>query len=591
MQFSRPLLGVLALGLAVFAGCGKSGNKDSGNLSKTNRVVVQVAADIEKLNPFTSTDANASYVQQQIWEPLNFQDPNTLEMYAGLASLPVVTPDHLTYTFTMDPRAAWSDGKPVTSADVIFSFKAALNPKLINIQHLRNYLDKVDSVYNPGGDASKIEFKLSQASFNDHSVLAGGYVQIMPKHINDPKNLTDKITWADLHNMQTKNPAVQEFATWFESGEIARDPKFQIGSGGYIFDGWVTNDRIVLKKNPNYWAKDIVWREAYPDEIVYKTISDANASLNSLKAQEVDVYDAMTADQYLNQIDPVKQPHLRKDTVYYNAVSFIAYNNDRPLFQDIRVRKALTALVDRDLIHQQILKGLAKKIEGPVAPSQPNYRVGLQQQGYNVEEAKRLLTEAGWSDSDGDGILDKVLNGKKTKFSFTYTTHAAAEVPKKVLLVVIEQLRKVGIEAQLNAPEWSVFLENTKTKNFDAAYSAWAGNATEDDIYQLWHSSQAVNKGSNWYSFRNAEADKLMADIRTEFDKEKRYQMHYRLQDIITTEQPVTFMFATPLRIGMVNRFDNVAFYRQRPCYDPRYFVVRGAGIEMRKPATASAAQ
>lgn len=581
MQFSRSLF-LSLLALAGVAGCGRS-NKNSGGDS-ANRVIVTVSSDIEKLNPYTSSDAAASYVQQQIWEPLNFQDPKTLELYAGLASLPVVSDDHLTYTFTMDPKAHWSDGKPVTSDDVIFSFKAALNPKLINIQHLRNYLDKIDSVYNPGGDKSKVEFKLSKATFNDHSVLAGGYVPIMPKHINDPKSLTDKITWADLHNMETTNPSAAEFATWFESGETARDPKYQIGSGAYIFSGWVTNDRLILKLDTSYWAKTYKWREAYPAEIIFKTINDQNASLNALKAREVDVFDALTSEQYLEQLNPEQHKHIRKDTVYYNNISFIAYNNDRPIFKDVRVRKALTALVDRDLIHQQLLKGMAKKIEGPVAPSQPNYNPAVKQQAFDVEAAKKLLDEAGWKDTDGDGILDKVLDGKKTKFSFTYTTQAGAEIPKRILLIIIEQLRKVGIEANLVAPERSVFLENTRSKNYDAAYSGWAGNATEDEIYQLWHSSQAKNKGSNFYSFRNAEADKLMEDIRVEFDKDKRYAMHYRMQEIITQEQPVTFMFSTPLRIGMVDRFDNVWYSRQRPCYDPRYFIARGSGVKPLQP-------
>lgn len=580
------LLSTTCAMLLVATGCRRnSDNAGASGLSTKNNVVWVTIADIQRLNPYTSTDAQASYVQSEIWEPLNFVDPKTLESYAGIASLPAISEDKSRFTYTMDPRATWSDGKPLTSDDVIFSFKAAMNPKVINAQPLRNYLMDIDSVYQPGGDRSKVEFQLKKAYFNTPSVLGEGYVMILPKHVLDPKNLTDKITWAELHQPNPANKAVGEFATWFESAEIAREPKYQIGSGAYIFTGWVTNDRLILKKNPNYWGKTIRRREAYPDEIIYKTISDMNAGFTALKAKDIDINDNLTPEQYI-QLDLKQSPHLRKDTVYYNTFTFISWNQKRPMFADKKVRKALTALINREQIIEHVLKGLGKPAEGPVPFTQPNWNPNVKQPAYNVDAAKAQLSEAGWTDSDGDGILDKVLNGKRTPFKFTFLSNAGNDTRKQILLVVAEQLRKVGIEAQVSALEWSVYLENTQTHQYDAAFGAWAGNPTEDDIYQLWHSSQAVNKGSNWYSFRNPEADKLMEDIRTEFDKAKRLAMHYRLQEIIVEEQPVTFLYAPPARIGIVDRFDNVEFFRGRPGFDPRYFIVRGAGVK--KVAAAS---
>lgn len=586
MHLKNRLTSITLFSLAVVTliGCGRRGGDTADGVSTQNRIVMVIKADIQSLNPVTSTDAEANYVQQKIWEPLIFTDPVTFEYSAHLAELPVVSDDHLTYTYTMNPKATWSDGKPVTSGDVIFSFKSTMNPKIINSQQIRGYLVNIDSVFNPGGDASKVEFKLKKGSWNDFNVLGAGYVPIMPKHVWDPKNLTDKMTWADLHNPGTTNPAVQEFATWFESGEIARDVKYQIGSGPYTFQGWVTNDRLILKKNPNYWAKDLKWRHAYPDEIIYKTISDDNAALTALKAQDVDIHHTMTADQYAN-LDLNQQKYLRKDTVYYNNVSYIAYNSKRPIFKDKLVRKALTALVDRDLIKTQVLKDLVKKAEGPVSPSQSYHKPGIKQIGFNVDTAKKLLAQAGWDDTDGDGFLDKVLDGKRTKLAFNMMVPASNTVGKQVLLIVSEQMRKVGIDASIVTPEWSVYLQETRMQNFDAAYSAIAGNATEDDPHQSWHSSQSKNKGSNFYSFNNPEADRLIEAMRLEFDAAKRKEMSYRLQEITLEEQPMTWMFSTPLRIGMVDRFDNVQFFRQRPCFDPQLFIVRGSGV---KPVAAS---
>jgi peptide/nickel transport system substrate-binding protein len=567
--------------LFVIAGCGgKEGSAGQYGLSTKNNVVWWVLSDADRLNPYTSTDANAAYIQQKIWEPLNFQHPVTLELLPGIASLPEISEDYLTYTFTMNPKAHWSDGKPLTSADVIFSFKTAKNPYVINSQQLRNYLQDIDSVYNPDGDQSKVAFKLSKFYYDVHNIIAGGYVLILPKHIQDPKSISDQISWDDVKKPAPTNPAVKEFATWFESPEIGRDPKYQIGSGPYVFKEWKTFQYIKLGRDPKYWGQNEPWMDVYPDEIIYKTINDQNAALTALKGQDIDFMDQLKPDQYLTQLDTNKQKFIKKDTIYWNVYAFIAWNNERPLFADKTVRKALTMLINRDEIIDNIMKGLCKKVNGPITPGQPNYDPSVSQPEYNPQEAKRLLQEAGWTDSDGDGTLDKVLNGKKTPFKFVFLSNAGNEVRKQILLVISEQLRKAGITAEVTALEWSVYLENTKSHQYDACYGSWAGNAGEDDIYQLWHSSQSKNKGSNYSVFKNAEADKLMTDIRNEPDKQKRYAMAYRLQHVIADEQPVSFLFSQPLLFARLDRFDNVQFFRQRPCFDARYWIVKGSGAK-----------
>lgn len=577
----KSLLSLL-LTLTFFSaiGCGGgSGSPGASGLSTKNNVVWHQLSDIERLNPYTSTDANASYIQQKIWEPLNTQDPRSLELIPCLASLPEESEDHLTFTYTMDPRAKWSDGKPVTSADVIFSFKAAMNPKVVNSQSLRNYLMTIDSAYTPGGDVSKVAFKLSKLYYDAKNVIGGGYVLILPKHIMDPTNLTDKYSWADVHTLETKNPAVKEFAVWFEKPEIARDAKYQIGSGPYIFKEWVTFSHITIKRDPNYWGKDIQWLEAYPDELIFKTINDQNAALTALKAKDIDLIDVLKPDQFL-ALNTEQQPHLRKERLFYNAYTYIGWNNKNPLFTDKNVRKALTMLINREEILTSVMKNLTRFNDGPIMFTQPNYDSTVKQVPFNTELGKKMLADAGWSDTDGDGILDKVINGKKTPFKFIFQVNAGNETRKQVLLVISERLRKVGITAEVSPLEWSVYLENIKSHNFDVEYGAWNGNATEDDIYQLWHSSQAKNKGSNHISFVNAELDQILSDYRVEFDKGKRSAMSKRIQEIFAEECPVSFLFASPLYIGMSNRYDNVEFIRQRPCFDVRYWMVKGSGVK-----------
>lgn len=572
------LSGLSVLALVLGAGC--RGGGGSPEAAKRNTVVWAVLSDVERLNPFTSTDEAANYVQGEIWEPLNGGNPRNQDPLPLLASLPTVSADNLTYTYTMDPTARWSDRKPVTAADVIFSYKTALNPRVINSQQLRMYFITLDSVYCPGGDSTKVEFHINKFRFDAPKILGQGYVKIIPKHIFDPKNLSDKMSWAELHNSNTKDAAISEFAQWFESAEIARDPKYLIGSGAYVFKEWATNDHITLTLDTNYWAKDHPWQDAYPKEIVFKTIRDQNGMLTALKAHNIDIDDGVTPVQYVNQLNDLKDKQLKKDTTFGNVFTFIAWNNARPLFSDKRVRRALSMLIDRDKIQTSILRGYAKKINGPVTPVQLNYDATIPAVPHDIEGAKKLLAEAGWTDSDGDGVLDKVINGKKTPFKFTFQVNSGNDTRKNILLVAVEDLKKAGIMADISQLEWSVFLENTKSHNYDAAYGGWVGNYGEDDISQLWKSDQSKNKGSNWYSYDNPEADKLMAEILVEPDQAKRFDLSHKLQRMIADDQPVTFMFTTPYFLAWYDRFDNFELFHTRPPFDPRYWIVRGSGIQ-----------
>jgi peptide/nickel transport system substrate-binding protein len=576
LQLAPILLAIFTI--SALNGC-KTGGGPAGGLSTKNEVVWHELGDIERMNPYLSTDESSNDVQAAIWENLTTQHPRTLDFIPGLAALPEESADHLTWTFNLNRGAKWSDGQPVTPTDVIFSYKTVLNPMIINASAHRGDYPDLDSVYLTGDDPNKVSFHFNKFRYNRLIII--NYLKILPKHVFDPNGLTDKITWADLHNPNSKNSAIAEFATWFQDEKMGRDPKFLIGSGPYKFQQWITNDRIILQRDTNYWGKNFPWQEAYPDRLIYKTIKDQNATLTALKAKDIDVTDALNASQYLSQFDTSKLPGLKKDTIYMNAYAFLCWNNSKPLFKSKKVRKALTMLINRDEILHNILHDLGKKIEGPIMPTQPNFDPTVKEPSYDPEAAKKLLAEDGWADTDGDGIIDKMIDGKRTPFKFTFQVNSGNEARKQILLVVANQLKKAGIDAGISALEWSVFLENTKSHRYDACYGAWIGNAgVEDDIRQLWHSSQIPNKGSNYYCFNNPEADRLLDAIEVEPDKAKRFEMSHQLQHLIVEEQPVTFMTSPPFYVGWVDRFDNLEFFNSRPPYLPWYWIVRGSGVK-----------
>jgi peptide/nickel transport system substrate-binding protein len=279
-------------------------------------------------------------------------------------------------------------------------------------------------------------------------------------------------------------------------------------------------------------------------------------------------------------IDTNKQRYLKKDSIYINQVDYIAWNNARPLFSDKRVRRALAMLVDRPTIIHQVLKDIAKINNTPVAFTQPNYADIPGAPTFDPAGAKKILAEAGWTDSDGDGVLDRTINGKKTPFHFTFLLNSGNEWRKQTALIVGEEMRKVGIKADINATEASVWLENVHSHQFDATVIGLSGNASEDDLYQTWHSSESKNKGSNWYSFINPTVDSLLVLNRTEFDYAKRKEYTKQIETIIMEEQPLDYLWVRPLLVARVDRFDNVEFFRQRPGINFAYWVVRGSGVK-----------
>lgn len=129
------------------------------------------------------------------------------------------------------------------------------------------------------------------------------------------------------------------------------------------------------------------------------------------------------------------------------------------------------------------------------------------------------------------------------------------------MLIVIEQLKQLGIRAELQEYEWSVFLDKTKKHEFDACYGAWQLNVTPEDPYQIWHSSQSQGEGSNWISYNNPESDKLLEQNRIEFDDNKRIEILNKWQEIINEDQPVTFLWTEPSRYLYSDRFKNTRWY------------------------------
>lgn len=571
------IINILLLSISIifiFSSCGKD-EKTVTDLNKGDNtvapwdtagaitgdwVIMREMADAEKLNPVVTNDASADQVDVLIFENLNNVDNETFELMPWIASLPEISDDHLSYTYHLSKDVKFSDGSHLTGVDVIFSMKAIKNP-FADDAALRNYYESLKKIELVNGDPYTIKVTMSKPYWR--AIYSNGTFPILPKSILDPEGLTDKYDWSELtdYKIAEKNPVIRKFGDFLNTQEVSREPKYVVGSGPYMLEKWETGQALNLKKNPNYWGKKL--SPAYPEKIIFKIIQDKSGAIVSAKNNDVDVmYVEDPTDFYKNMQDPGKF-HLQKATPLEPVFSYIGWNQKNPLFADKRVRMALAYLIDRKTIIDKINFGMSVPIQSPVFYKDKKYlNTDLPEIPYDPEKAKQLLAEAGWKDSDGDGVLDKIVDGKKMNFKFTFLNNNNP-VRKQTLLIIIDAMKKIGIQADLQDLEWSVYLDKTKKHEFDATLAAWQLGVLPPDEYQIWHSSQAQGEGSNYISFINAESDKILEDFRTEFDEAKRIEMLKKWQKLIYDEQPYTFLWSPKARYIYNDRFKNTRWYNR----------------------------
>lgn len=554
---------------ACSSGGDNTGGGDVGEPVKGDWAVIHELSDPEGLNPMVTNDASSSALFNRVYEKLLEQDFETTELYPVLAeSRPTISDDHRTYTFTLRKGVTFSDGKPLTAKDVVFSYKVVKNPLITDGAALRNYYESVANV--EAKDDYTVVITMTQPYFLAEYFLGG--LWIMPKHVLDPKNLTDGYSFAETSSLakaQT-NTSLSAFADWYNTPEVKRDVKLNVGSGPYIFDEWKTGESITLKRSEKWWnaGKD-KWNPAYADKLFYKVINDRSAAVVALKNGEIDFMEYVPAAKFVEELDTVATPFIRKATYKNQIYSYLGMNLSHPILSDKAVRKAMAHCIDRDALIKQVMRSLATPVNSPIYDDRPEYDPSIKGVPYNLNEAKRILSEAGWKDANGDGVLDKVVNGRLTPLSLSILVNAGNETREAIAVSFSDELRKVGIKLDVRKLEWSVFLENMRSRKFEVSIGAWVNDPIPSDPYQIWHSSQVGNKGSNYVGFKNSRADQLLEMNRVEFDEQKRIAYMREFQQIVAEEQPYIFLWS-PLNPGAYNtRLQNVKFSYVRPGYNP----------------------
>lgn len=573
-QLLNKNLIVIALAGLVLYGCGKKKEK--------NEVVIHELSDTDMLNPTNYQSADAGYYISQMFQSLWGINPKTLEYEPILAkALPTEEYDEKTnllkYTCEIREEAVWDNGQPITPQDIAFSIKLYKAPVISNEQN-RPYFELISDVITYPENPRKLTIVCNKKYILAKSI-AGSFV-VIPQYIYDPKHLMDNFSIKDINEKFDEvaaNANMKLFASEYNSEKFQRDSGYIVGSGPYAFDQWVTGQKIVLKKKKNWWGEKFNNEYAYmafPDKLVYQTIKDQTAALTALKGKRLDVMYGIKSKDFVEQLQPSDEikKNFTLNTPLSMAYSYFGINMRNPKFEDVRVRKAMAHLTDVEKIIHVIGYDLGKRVNGPVNPYKKGaFNDTITPYDYNVEKAKTLLAEAGWKDSNGNGTLDKVLNGKPTEFNITFTYNAGNDSRRDAALIFKEACRQVGINVDVVPQEWSIYIDNQKKHDFEMFYGAWIGSTSPDDPKQIWH-TESINGGSNYVYFGNAETDKLIEDIRSELDEAKRNDLYRKFQVVVHDQVPYIFIWSPQEKIAISKRFTNTETFIVRPGFNEAAF-------------------
>ncbi|MFL5763798.1 MAG: ABC transporter substrate-binding protein [Bacteroidia bacterium] len=543
--------------------------------SKENVLVYNVVGEPDEMHPTNGILVYRQEIMGYTQVYLIGTDFQTLTLRPiAVKSMPKISENGKEYTYELNKRITFDDGSPLSVDDILFTFKANKNP-LTNNPSAKTYLDNLIDIVPDKTNPDAFTIIMKEKYIQNISFLSE--YPIMQRKFFDPKNVLANYTFANFNDKTFKADAHKDLSDWsteFNSPKYSRDPQYTVGAGPYRMEKWDAGQSITLVKKKKHWTDGMTetYYASYPDKIIFKLNKDPNSVMLEFKAQSIDASTSLS-NKTLSDLQAdagFTKNYNSRFTDTYNY-GYIAMNmkpdgvKHKKLFVDKKVRRAMALLTPLDELNRITNKNRNKRTVGPVSPLKPEYNSDLKLIPFDIEAAKKLLDEAGWKDTDGDNIRDKMIDGEKVKMEFNLGYFTTSVEWKDMAKMVSEQMYKAGVVADPDPLDPSVLFEQASTHNFDMVIASWAGNVFPEDYTQIWHTSAWTSKGSNFTGFGNAETDALIDSIKYTLDDEKRIKMLKRFQEIVYDEQPYIFMFAGLRRNVIHKRFGNQEMYFERP--------------------------
>lgn len=509
MRWYNTLIhGFLIIVLCISTGCGGPKSENQPQAQPEKKPVMQKGGQVsygslqepDTLNPLFSDLLASAELGSLIFSGLVTRNDKgewipDLAVEVPTAGNGGISPDGLTITYRLRQNVQWHDGAPFTAEDVRFTWQTIMNRRL-NIISREGY-EKISRMDTPDPYTVVVKFSEHYTSY------LSLFNTILPKHLLG--------SGADLNK-----------------AAFNRAP---VGTGPFKYKEWRIAESIILEANPGYFRG-----RPNLDGIVYKVIPDASVLLNQLKTGDVDIVSNIA----FAQLEQVKAISGVKVIVTPNLLwEHIDFNLDDPIFQDVKVRKAIVTAIDRQIIVNSIMKNVATPAAADQPPVSWAYNPTLKVPGRDLNAARTLLTEAGWKQG-ADGVFAK--DGRK--LSFTLTTTAGNKIRGLVAQNIAQQLKELGIAVEVKPAEVPGFFDEIlKLRRFQVAMYAWV-SGSDPDNYNMWNSKKIPGRGNayegqNYPGWRNPEVDKLTEQGIKATDMETRKQIFLRIQDIIIDDCPV----------------------------------------------------
>ncbi|MEO1482972.1 MAG: ABC transporter substrate-binding protein [Myxococcota bacterium] len=526
---------------------------------------MQAGQDPQGLNPYIANGSDAAEFARYINNMLCQRDvaePGRLT--ADLATAIHTPDDGFTYDITLrrgvywhapavdlsDPRFAWLRGDhELTSDDFVFVFDMMDNPEVTGrISAQRNYfMDARAEALGP----YRFRVHFAKRAYTNLANLCSMHPspRWLMMHDEDGRRFDDS-DWG-----------LRVSEHWYNNKGI--------GTGPYRFVEWLPGSHIRFEKNARYFGESPAF-----DAITVRIVKDQNAWTRLLKTGELDVT-RIQPEQYRTEVLEASGPPLgtarirqtkREELGYF----YVGWNMDTPYFNTKEARQAMTLALDREGIVKNVFHGLGDVLHGPFPLKNPCYDHSITGWPYDLELAKAKLEQAGWTDSDGDGIRDRLVDGQRIPFEFDLMIYGSSTEFATVANIYREALLRVGVKLNPKPLEWSTLLKRLEERSFHG-YTAGLVMDWEIDLFQNWHSSEADRpKSSNRIGFRSPEADRIIVELRESFDEEKRTELCHEFHAVIHELQPFTFIYQRWRPVLYWDHMNEPEFHKVYPFRDPR---------------------
>lgn len=497
MGTPKLIAGLTVTALAAAACSGNTNQQDAANSAGTPKrggvLTVGLYQEPDNLNPYLAVQTASRLVRELTIEGLVDAGPGD-SYVPGLASeVPTqanggISADGKTITYKLRPGLTWSDGHELTSADVKFTWDAIMAPG--NAVNSKTGYDQISSIETPDKTTAVVKFKqLYAPALSLFSIAAG----ILPAHALQGQKLGD--------------------------APYNRKPE---GTGPFQVTQWKSGDSIVLDRNPNYRVKD----RPYLDQIVFRLVPSREVGIARQRAGEVDVL----WDLIETQIPEFKKiQNVTLQSTPTTNVEYLGLNTGNPILADPLVRQAIAAAIDRQPIVKDLLYGETEVATSPIGMGWAAPK-DVQLPAYDPNKAKSLLEQAGWTDSNGDGIRENAGN----QLSLRITTPSGSQTRDLTEQLLQQQLKAVGIKLTIaNAPAANIFgsyAENglLKRGKFDILEDTWGADFDPNDFLSTLFASDQIptpqngGEGFNFFRLNDPQLDQAIVQGRSTIDQTKR---------------------------------------------------------------------